>query len=374
MVFTTNYFLCDCRSLTENMNNTECLNFSAITTTAFPIVYSLMFLPSISGNIMSLVIFQRLSRKTSTHIYLINLAVSNIVVSIGMPFQIVYYSQAQHWPYNSVLCSVVYDAASLLTHCSMCVSITIFCWIAVSRYATLIRHKARLQVKPKTTYEKIIFGQVFKTFRNPQFAFFLCIGVWISLLCPNIVLFLVNQNLALEKYCLEKEVQQVYKITAIIESTCFFIFFLVVLLFYYFFIKHIQQHQANSCIGERHLVYSKVKNNIIVIVVLLLLCFTPYHLSKLLWVGFDYSHGCHKLRTLMEIKNSCLCLAEFRSCTDPIVYFCLDDTFKRNFLLCCNKCSREEEVSSSMTNNNSTLQTKISGRIIQRTVTKESSS
>ncbi|XP_056414139.1 probable G-protein coupled receptor 82 [Hyla sarda] len=348
-------------------NNTECLMPSAFTSTGLPMVYALMFLPSIFGNIISLVIFKRLSRKTSTHIYLINLAISNMVVSTGMPFQMAYYSQAQYWSYNSGLCSIVYQAASILTHCSMCVSFTIFCWIAVSRYATIMKHKTRMQVKPKTSYEKIIFGQILKTFQNPQFAFYLCTGVWLSLLFPNIAFFLVNQDLAPDKHCFAKEaqiVEQKYKITSVLESTFFFIFFLVVLLFYYFFVKHIQQSQANSCIGKKHLVYSKVKNNIIVIVTLLLLCFTPYHLSKFLLAGFDYSHGCQKLSALIEIKNCCLCLAEFRSCTDPIVYFVLDDTFKKNFLLFCKKCSKDEEVSSSTANNQSNIQTQTLSRNI----------
>ncbi|XP_075710874.1 putative G-protein coupled receptor 82 [Rhinoderma darwinii] len=359
------------------INDTECLHFSAITFTGLPIVYSLMFLPSISGNIMSLVIFKRLSRKTSTHIYLINLAISNMVVVTGIPFQIVYYSQAENWPYNSVLCSIVYQAASILTHCSMCVSIAIFCWIAVSRYATLVRHKDRMRVAPKTTYEKIIFGQILKTFRKPHFAFYLCAGMWFSLLCPNIIFFLLNLDLAADKHCFHKEadiVQQAYRITTTIESTCFFILLLVVLLFYYFFIKHMQQLQANSCIEEKHLVYTKVKNNIIIIVALLLLCYTPYHISKLILVGFDDSHGCQQLSALIEIKNCCLCLAEFRSCTDPIVYFCLDDTFKNNFPFLLKKCSKDDDVvvCSSTANNQSTVQTPtVSGRIIQSTVTNE---
>ncbi|KAG8589757.1 hypothetical protein GDO81_006511 [Engystomops pustulosus] len=327
-------------------NDTKCFNFSGITTTGLPAVYGFMFLPSIFGNLMSLMTFKRLSRKTSTHIYLINLAISNVIVSTSMPFQIVYYSRGEYWPYDSVLCSIVYQGASLLTHCSMCVSITIFCWVAVSRYATLLRHKERMQAKPKNAYEKIILGKILKTFRNPKFALFLCVGVWLFFLCLNISCFLVNQEVAPDKMCFDKELeifQQMYKVTSVIESTCFFIFFLVVLLFYYFFIKHIENIQANSCIGEKHLVYRKVKNNVIIIVTILLLCFMPYHLTKYLLIGYDSSHGCPTLSALLEVKNCCLCLAEFRSCTDPIVYLCLDKTFKKNFLLFYKNCSTDEE-------------------------------
>ncbi|XP_073422141.1 probable G-protein coupled receptor 82 [Dendrobates tinctorius] len=352
-------------------NYTEHLNFSAITSTGLPTAYALMFLPSLSGNVISLVIFRRMSRKTSMHIYLINLAVSNMIVSAGMPFQVIYYISAEHWPYNSTLCTIVYEGASLLTHCSMCVSVTIFCWIAVTRYATLIRHKVRMQCKPKTTYEKIIFSQMLKSFQNPQFALYLCIGVWFTLLCPNILVFLANQNPALDKKCFDKEaetVQLVYKITSVVESTCFFTFFLLVLLCYYFFMKHIQQIQANSCIGKKHLVYSKVKTNIVVIAALLLLCFTPYHVSKFFLVRFDYSYGCKYLSALIEVKNCCLCLAEFRSCTDPMVYFCLDVTFKKNFQLFYKKRSADEKVNSTAINESTMKTPTISGRILKSNI------
>ncbi|XP_075054278.1 putative G-protein coupled receptor 82 [Mixophyes fleayi] len=353
-------------------NHTKCLTSSAISSIGLPIVYALMFLPSTSGNIISLWIFRSLNRKTSTHIYLINLAISNMAVSTGMPFHIAYYRQAQYWPLNSAKCAIVFQACNILTHSSMCVSITIFCWIAISRYATLVRHNDRAQNVTKTTYEKIIFGQILKTFRNPKFASYLCVGVWFSFLCPSIILFLVNQDFAPDKSCFDKEAeigQLPFKISSVIESTCFFLFFLTVFLFYYFFIKHIKILQANSCIGEKHLVYNRVKNNIIVILTLLFVCFAPFHISKFLLVKFDYSQQqCQQMSLLVEIKNFCLCLAEFRSCTDPIVYFCLDDSFKNNVLLIFKKHSTDQEGDLPRANKCSTTQTPtVAGRIMQTT-------
>ncbi|XP_063813410.1 probable G-protein coupled receptor 82 [Pseudophryne corroboree] len=340
-------------------NSTNCLTSSTISSIYLPIAYALMLLPSLSGNIISLWIFRSLSKKTSTHIYLINLAISNVAVSIGIPFQIAYYRQAYYWPLNSAQCVIVFQASSILTHSSMCVSITIFCWIAISRYATLVRHKEWPQNITKTTYEKAIFGQILKTFRNPKSASYLCLGVWLTFLCLSITLIIVNQDFVSEKCCFDKEAdigEFALKVSTAVESTCFFLFFSTVLLFYYFFIKHLKTIQANSCIGEKHLIYSRVKNNIIVIVVLLFVCFTPFHISKLLLVGFDYSLGCPQFSLLVEIKNSCLCLAELRSCTDPIVYFCLDDSFKKNVQLLFKKQSTDEEGNSSTVNKYSTTQ------------------
>ncbi|KAM9319559.1 putative G-protein coupled receptor 82 [Gastrophryne carolinensis] len=315
----------------EAMCNNTCLSSSAMSTIVLPIVYTLMFLPSITGNAVSLWIFGKLNRRSSTHIYLMNLAISNIAVTSGIPFQIVYYAHGGNWQYNSIKCSVVLITTNILTHTSMCVSITIFCWIAISRYATLVKYKDGAQNAPMSIYEKIIYGNVLKTFRNPKFAGYLCACVWITFMCPNIFLFLLMEDAEPDTCCSNPETELGHesdKISSVIQSTCFFLFVSTVFLFYYLFLKHIKHLQANSCIGEKHFIHARVKRNIAVIVVLLVVCFAPYHLVKLFLVGLEPSRECQALTALVEIKNTCLCLAEFRSSTDPIVYFCLDDTFK----------------------------------------------
>ncbi|KAM4700661.1 putative G-protein coupled receptor 82 [Discoglossus pictus] len=353
-------------------NNSSCLNANTISTVVVPIFYSIMFVPSILGNLLSLWIFNRcLSRKTSTHVYLLNLAISNVLVSTGMPIQIAYHVMAHHWPYNSTECWLVVGVGNICIQSSMCVSITIFCWIAISRYATLVRDK--MEVSTQTTYERIIFGHVLKSFRNPMFAKYFCICVWIAIISPALSLLLLKFDLNSD-VCYNEEVEigsNYIKYCAIFTSLCYFLFLLVVLMFYYFFIKHVQALQANSCIGERYLIHSKVKRNIIIIQVLLVICFAPYHCSKFLLNISDFSKDCKKLSILVEVKNVFLCLATFRSCSDPIVYFCLDDAFKRN-LRQLFKTQSDQQCSSSTANKRNTLQTQMkTGAVKQSSTSKE---
>nr|DBA34067.1 TPA: hypothetical protein GDO54_001670 [Pyxicephalus adspersus] len=343
-----------------------------MSTTGLPVLYGLMFLPSASGNVISLWFFSRLSRRSSTHIYLMNLAVSNMVVTTGMPFQILFYGYTLYVPYNSTQCSMILQITNILTHCSMCVSVTIFCWIAISRYATLVRYKEQEQDKSASTYEKILFNQILKTFRNTKFAGYLCACVWISFLCSSITLFLMKKNSELDTCCsFEAEFGQGRSdISSITESSCFFLFFFIVVLFYGFFLKHIKKLQNNSCIEKKHLVHKKVKKNITVIMVLLLVCFAPYHLIKFFFVGYHHLQGCQDLRVIVEIKNCFLCLAEFRSCTDPIVYFCLDEAFQkaiRNFFEKPSKGQKEDSTANKL----SITEYKLTGRT-RYTTTEES--
>ncbi|KAE8623014.1 hypothetical protein XENTR_v10005459 [Xenopus tropicalis] len=316
-------------------NNSSCLYPRTFSTIGLPIIYSIMFVLSVFGNLVCLWIFTKFtSKKTSTHIYLINLTISNILVSAGMPFQAAYYLKVQYMPYSSTECRFLTQFGNLLTHSSMCVSIILLCWIAISRYAILVKHDEMTQSVKQTPYEKILFGKFLKSFRNPKFARYLCIGIWIAVACPNVYLVTVTTDHASNKLCFNEEVEigkSHVVISSRVELAFFFLFALTVILFYCFFINYIKTLQANSCIDGKFLIYRKVKRNIVAIMALLLICFAPYHLSKLFIYGLVTVKDCQLLNISLEIKNICLCLAEFRSCCDPIMYFCLDDNFKRNF-------------------------------------------
>ncbi|OCT94718.1 hypothetical protein XELAEV_18012407mg [Xenopus laevis] len=275
-------------------NNSTCLyprNFSAI---GLPIIYSIMFL--------------EICRKTSTHIYLINLAISNILVSAGMPFQAAYYLKVQYMPYSSMECRFLTQAGNLLTHSSMCVSIILLCWIAISRYATLVKHDEMMHSLTQTSYEKILFGKFLKSFRNPKFAHYLCIGVWIAIACPNVYFATVNTDNASDKLCFNEDVEigkSHVVISSRIELAFFFLFALTVILFYCLFVHYIKTLQANSCIDEKFLIYRKVKKNIVAIMALLLICFAPYHISKLFIYGLVSFKDCQLLNISVEMKNIC---------------------------------------------------------------------
>ncbi|XP_063301146.1 probable G-protein coupled receptor 82 [Pelobates fuscus] len=338
-------------------NNSSCLKPGSISTIGLPIIYSVMFLPSMIGNLITLWIFIRyITKKTSTHIYLINLAISNVMVSTGMPFQIAYYINADNWYYTSAKCSIVITASNILTHSSMCVSITIFCWIAISRYATVVRNVEIMPHTAQTSYEKILFGYILQSFRNPKFAKWLCSCVWIAILCPNVFFSSVSLDKKSNKLCFNEDVEigkPHIRIGSMFESACYFIFIILVLLFYYFFIKHIENLQANSSIGEKYLVHSTVRRNIIVIILLLVICFAPYHCCKFLLYGLGTK--CQLQSNLVEAKNMLLCLAEFRSCSDPIVYLCLDEVFKKNMQHLFGKAP-DNSTNSTQANKRNTIQ------------------
>ncbi|XP_017657786.1 atypical chemokine receptor 2 isoform X2 [Nannospalax galili] len=71
-----------------------------------PVIYSLIFVLGLGGNLLLLVVLLRcVLRRRMTEVYLLNLAISNLLFVVTMPFWAV--SVAWHWVFGSFLCKVV---------------------------------------------------------------------------------------------------------------------------------------------------------------------------------------------------------------------------------------------------------------------------
>lgn len=71
----------------------------------FPIFYSLVFLISVCGN--SLVLYvtcQKKQKLNSTSIYMVNLAVSDVLFTLVLPGRVTYYIRQFDWPFGDLLC------------------------------------------------------------------------------------------------------------------------------------------------------------------------------------------------------------------------------------------------------------------------------
>ena len=81
----------------------EVLSFSRV---FLPVVYSLVFVLGLGGNLLLLAVLLRyVPRRRMTEIYLLNLAISNLLFVVTLPFWVI--SVAWHWVFGSFLCKAV---------------------------------------------------------------------------------------------------------------------------------------------------------------------------------------------------------------------------------------------------------------------------
>ncbi|XP_006090637.1 probable G-protein coupled receptor 82 [Myotis lucifugus] len=319
----------------NNHSASTCIRPSSISSVALPILYSFLCVVGLFGNSLSQWVFlTKIGKKTSTHIYLAHLVTANLLVCSTMPFMGMYFLKGFQWEYRSAQCRVVNFLGTLPMHVSMFVSLLILSWIAISRYATLMKKEST----PETTscYEKIFYGHLLKKFRQPNFAKKLCVYIWggvLGIIIPVIIYYsVVEATEGEETRCYNRKMElgaMISQIAGLIGTTFIGFSFLVVLTSYYSFVSHLRKIRTCTSITERHLMYSSVRRHLLVIQILLIVCFLPYSIFKPIFYVLHQTVTCEQLNYLIEIKNILTCLASARSSTDPIIFLFLDKTFKK---------------------------------------------
>lgn len=95
--------------------NDEVLSFGRV---FLPVVYSLIFVLGLAGNLLLLVVLLHSApRRQTMELYLLNLAVSNLLFVVTMPFWAI--SVAWHWVFGSFLCKVISTLYSINFYCGI---------------------------------------------------------------------------------------------------------------------------------------------------------------------------------------------------------------------------------------------------------------
>nr|XP_048317557.1 probable G-protein coupled receptor 82 [Myodes glareolus]XP_048317558.1 probable G-protein coupled receptor 82 [Myodes glareolus]XP_048317559.1 probable G-protein coupled receptor 82 [Myodes glareolus]XP_048317560.1 probable G-protein coupled receptor 82 [Myodes glareolus]XP_048317561.1 probable G-protein coupled receptor 82 [Myodes glareolus]XP_048317562.1 probable G-protein coupled receptor 82 [Myodes glareolus]XP_048317563.1 probable G-protein coupled receptor 82 [Myodes glareolus]XP_0 len=316
-------------------NNSTCIQPSMVSTTVLPITYMFLCVVGLFGNSLAQWVFlTKIGKKTSTHVYLANLVTANLLVCTSMPFMGTYFLKGFYWKYQSVQCRLVNFLGTLSMHVSMFVSLLILSWIAISRYATLMK-KESLQ-EATSCYERMFYGHLLKRFRQPNFARKMCTYIWgvvLVIIIPIILYYsVVEATEEGEGQCYNRQTElgaSISQTAGLIGTTFIGFSFLVVVTSYYSFVNHLRRVRTCTSITERDLTYRSVKKHLLIIQVLLVVCFLPYSIFKPIFYVLHKRGDCQQLNYLIEAKNILTCLASARSSTDPIIFLLLDKTFKK---------------------------------------------
>lgn len=309
-----------------------------------PILYSATFIIGLSGNVLSLWVFMvKISTKTPTHIYLINLGISNLILCLTMPFNAVYYAFSTSWPASSLKCQLAINFLTPVLHTNIAGGMFILTWLSLSRFATLVQQNYGHRPSRCT---KVLPGIFLSRLQQTPFATAVCAGTWALVLMaivPTVVVYATMETARMDnnskQVCYSAPVEvggTGSQTSAIVGIIMFFLCLVLVLSAYMAVIRHINRTKING-LSDRHSVYSRVCRNILVIQIVLVICLLPHHTYKAIFIAMaqynsqpgDPVDKCHPFSMSVEIKNVLLCLAVLRCGTDPITYFLLDKTFKR---------------------------------------------
>lgn len=283
-------------------------------TITLPIVYTVVALISIPGNLFSLwVLFWHIKPKTPSVIFMINLSITDLMLASCFPFQITYHLQNNHWTFGKTLCSLV----TVMFYANMYSSILTMTFISMERYMGVV-HPMKL-VK----------------WRRKRYAFAACLVMWMCLL---LALY------PLEATDLTYEVKELGIITCFdvlkwnmlpnFASWVAFLLTLFVLLFLIPFVVTVGCYigiirkliQTSSRYGNRQ----KTRSIYLAVIVLLsfITCFAPNNFILL-------AHMISRLfynSSLYPAYKLTLCLSCFNNCIDPFIYYFASKEFYQKFM------------------------------------------
>lgn len=322
-----------------NSSGNNCSYDTVITKTVIPLVYCLIFIVGFLLNSVAAWIFLYVSSEKSFIVYLKNIVVADLLMSLTFPFKILADSEIAHPQLNMFVCR--YSAVVFYTN--MYIGITFFGLIGFDRYYKIVKPLFTSFVHT-VNYSKVISIIIWLLF------------MFISL--PNMILTTEVSKANYSRKCigLKSELgKQWHEVSSYICTGIFWIVFLLLIIFYTSISKKIyssyKKFRRNSDITKR-----KTSRNIFSIMFVFVICFVPYHFCRIPYTLSQTSSqfNCQSQTTLFYAKEFTLVLSAANVCLDPIIYFFLCLPFREKLYQKLHlklKTSREVDISKSRRSN-----------------------
>ncbi|XP_018931407.1 probable G-protein coupled receptor 34b [Cyprinus carpio] len=285
------------------------------------IFYSLFFLFGLSGNLLALWVFLRVHpKKNSVRIFLINLALADLLLVICLPFRVIYHSNNDRWVLPSLLCTMV----GIIFYMNMYISIVLLGFISVDRYLKVQRSSCR------------------RVFLQSRWSVLLCNVIWaVAFVCGICFIVLDTEH---------GESQQCFQYKHLYESKwkAYFNFAIVGM----FWLVYGALVISYGRIGMKLLSASKEKPDFpnaakynktawksFFVLFLFTICFVPYHSVRIFYIMSQIANtSCEWISVLDKTNEEVLLLSAFNSCLDPVMYFLFCSSIRKVILrIICNR-------------------------------------
>ncbi|KAF6113348.1 C-X-C motif chemokine receptor 2 [Phyllostomus discolor] len=273
-------------------------------------IYALVFLLSLLGNslVMLVVLYNRISRSV-TDIYLLNLALADLLFALTLPFWAAY--KTTGWIFGTTMCRVV----SLLKEVNFYSGILLLACISVDRYLAIV-HATRTLTQKR------------------HWVKFICLGIWTLSLILSLPIFVFRKTVYPPDsgpVCYEDMGANTTKwrmVMRILPQTFGFLLPLLVMLFCYGFTLS-TLFQAHM--GQKH----RAMRVIFAVVLVFLLCWLPYNLvlvTDTLMRLRVIEETCQRRNDIGRALDATEILGFLHSCLNPLIYAFIGQKFRHGLL------------------------------------------
>ena len=287
----------------------------------YPIVYLVIFIWGALGNGFSIYVFlQPYKKSTSVNVFMLNLAISDLLFITTLPFRVDYYLRGSNWIFGDLTCRIM----SFSMYVNMYSSIYFLTVLSVVRFLATV-HPFRLLHATSV--------------KN---AWILCGVIWVFIMASSTVLLKNGSELKGNvTLCLELNPNKVMKLKTMNHIALvvgFLLPFCTLSICYLLIIRALLKVEVPES-GLR-LSHRKALTTIIIALIIFLLCFLPYHILRTLHVVEWRVDKCKE--NLHKAVAITLALAAANSCFNPLLYYFAGENFKDRLKSALRKCHSQQ--------------------------------
>ncbi|XP_066568057.1 proteinase-activated receptor 1 [Amia ocellicauda] len=270
--------------------------------TAFiPTVYTLVFLLSLPLNGIAIVMFAiKIHPKKPAVIYMLNLAVSDLLFVLLLPFKISYHFNGNNWVYGSGMCRIVTSAF----YCNMYCSVLLMMCISVDRFMAVVYPMASL------------------AWRSQQNALAVCSAMWLLAIGGVMPILLSEQTVHLP----DLGITTCHDVLEIEKFTGYYLYFFPIFCSIFFFIPLIFTSvcyiRIIQCLSSANVANRSKKTRAIImaitVFIVFVVCFTPTNI--ILLTHYVQFAGGHNDSSYVAYLLS-MCIGSVSCCLDPLLYY-----------------------------------------------------
>jgi len=319
------------------------------------ILYALFFLFGLGGNLLALWVFLRVHpKKNSIRIFLINLALADLLLVICLPFRVVYHSNHDRWVLPSLLCRTVGN----IFYMNMYISIVLLGFISVDRYLKLQRVTCR------------------RVFLQSRWSALLCCVIWIVSLAAITPLIVQTPENGESQQCFHYKNLQNSKWKAYFNFAVVGIFWVVygalVICYGRIGMKLLTTSRKKPDFPNAAK-YNKTAWKSFFVLLLFTICFVPYHSVRIFYIMSQMETGisCDRINVLDKTNEVVLLLSALNSCLDPVMYFLLCSSVRKVMLKIICNCFCQQITRGQISSSDSPKERSKISVVVPRTDTQE---
>lgn len=298
-------------------NNSHCPSIDDFRNQVYSSAYSLISVLGLVGNGFTLLVLVRTYRQSSPfHVYMLNLAASDLLCVSTLPLRVIYYVNRGQWDLGDFLCRISSYALYVNLYCS----IFFMTAMSVTRFLAIVFPVQNLQLVTERRARLV------------------CVGIWVFICTVSSPFLVTGQHfdpLTNKTKCFEPPprrkgdgLSKLIMLNYFSLVVGFALPFLVILVCYTGIIRTLLSRSQTA--RRQRSAGNKAIRMIVIVTVAFLVSFMPYHVQRSLHLKL-MSRGdatCDEVVAMQKSVVVTLCLAASNSCFDPLVYFFSGEGFR----------------------------------------------